>query len=80
MRVVRITQRQSKEVVAVLEELLELARAGDVHGVAFVVKRGPRDHWAGAAGDYRRFPEEALSATFLMERALMSGRPPYDSK
>lgn len=80
MRVVSLNKHKNRELVAVLEEMLELARAGNLHGLAFVTKFGHGDHRAGAVGDYRRFPEEALSATFLLERHLMAGRAPYDSR
>lgn len=52
-----------------------MAEEGEVQGLAFVIKLGPHDHQAGLAGDYRSSPEEAMSATFLMERKLMKDAP-----
>lgn len=62
----------------VIKGLLELAEDGAAQGLSFVVKLGNGDHRAGVAGDYRRRPEEALSATFRMERHLMKGHPPFE--
>lgn len=54
-----------------LEGLASDAKAGKISGLAFVVKYGQREHRAGAAGDYRHDPEQALSATARMKRHLM---------
>lgn len=66
----RLDEYRSRELVAVLRELTMLAEDGIATGLAFVVKVGQRDHRAGAVGDYKRRPEEALSATFRLERLL----------
>lgn len=63
--------------VAALKDLITLAEAGGVLGLAFVAKFGPDDHRAGIVGDYRRSPEEAMSATFRLERALRGDRPDF---
>jgi hypothetical protein len=47
-----------------------LAEDGIATGLAFVVKVGPREHRAATVGDYKRRPEEAMSATFRLERML----------
>lgn len=60
-----------------LKELLQLAESNSVQGLAFVVKLGQGDHRAGMAGDYRRSPEEAMAATFRLERHLMQGQAPF---
>jgi hypothetical protein len=73
MKLVNLSAHKNREVAAVLRELLEHAENGELQGFAFVAKMGHRDHRAGLTGDYRRHPEEALSATFLLERHLMSG-------
>lgn len=78
MQLVRMAEYKNRELVSVLKELLSLAEGGSAHGLAFVVKLRKGVHRAGAAGDYRRFPEEALSATFRMERYLMKGQAPYE--
>jgi hypothetical protein len=79
VKLVSLTEYKNRELVAVLRELLELAEGGAAHGLAFVVKLGRGDHRAGMAGDYKRRPEEALSATFLLERHLMKGQTPFDA-
>lgn len=70
MRLVDLAAYRSRGVVAVLKELLELAEHGDVQGLAFVAKFGHREHHAGVVGDYKRSPEEAMTAVFRMERHL----------
>jgi hypothetical protein len=74
MKLVSLDEYKNRAVVAALKELLKLAERGDCQGVVFVAKMGARDHRAGLAGDYQRCPEEALSATFQMERHLMGDR------
>lgn len=56
--------------MAALEELLEWARAGDIRGLAYVIKVAPGDNRAGTAGVYRKHPEKALQAAFQLERLL----------
>lgn len=70
MNVVSLSRFRNKELVAILRELTELAERGQITAHAFVVKFGPNDHRAGVSGDYKRNPEEALTATFRMERRL----------
>ncbi len=77
MEVVKLDEYRGKEVVAALEALLELAREGQIHGVVYVAKLNEGDNRAGMAGIYKRRPDLALQATFMMERRLMHGRPPY---
>lgn len=75
MHLVYLSRYKNREVVKVLEEMLALARAGELSGLAYVIKTAPAEHSAGAAGDYRRHPEQALSATFALERHLAEWRP-----
>ena len=74
MQVVKLQTYKNRDVVAALKGLLEMAERGDVAGLAFVIKTGPHAHQAGAAGDYERYPDEALSATFAMKLRLVQGR------
>lgn len=78
MHVVQMSAYRNRELVAVLRELLAMAEADQAHGLAFVVKLGERSHHAGTAGDYTRYPEQAMAATFRLERHLMQGRAPFD--
>lgn len=71
MQVVAVRKRRNEQLVAVAKELLELAEAGDLHGMAFVIKLGLRDHRPGLAGDYQGHPEEALYATLKMKKSLL---------
>lgn len=58
-----------------LKELTRLAESDELHGLVFVGKFGGADHRAGSCGDYRRWPAEALTATFIMERFLEAKLP-----
>ena len=78
LRVVRLAAYKNQEMVEVTKALLDLAERGVAQGLSFVVKIGPGDHRAGSAGDYRRNPDEALSAVFRMEHDLMAGSTPFD--
>lgn len=74
MQLVSLSAYRNQKVVEVLRELLDLAENGEVRGLTFVVKFGPGDHRVGTVGDYRRCPEEALSATLLLKRTLLEGQ------
>lgn len=60
-----------------LRELLELSDRID--GFAFVVQIDGERHQAGMAGEYKRHPEKALQATFMLERHLARTGPFADS-
>lgn len=75
MQLINLEQYRKKEIVETLEALLKAAKAGDIQGLAYVVKVAPGDNRAGTAGIYRRFPEKALQATFELERHLCSAGP-----
>lgn len=62
---------RNRGVVELLEGLLELAKDGQIHGLAYVAKCDPRDHRAGTAGDYRLYPEEALGAVTVLQHRLV---------
>lgn len=70
MNVVHLRQRRNREMVKLLEGLLEDAKTGCVQGVAFVIKLGPDKHEAGIAGDYEKYPEQAMQGVFAIERHL----------
>jgi hypothetical protein len=55
----------------VLKELLDLAEAGQAHGLAFVVKIGHRKHLSGLTGDYARNADEALPAAVRLKERLL---------
>ena len=80
MRVIDFEQHRRKEVVVALKALLEAAEAGQIQGLAYVVKVGPGDNRAGVAGVYRRYPEKALQATFTLERVLCDAGPFISSR
>lgn len=75
MRVVNLKEYRNRGVVNALEELLELAKTGDIQALVFVAKFGPRDHRAGTTGDYKAHPEEAMSAAFIMKLKLAGLQP-----
>ncbi len=78
LHVVAMASYKNQEMIEVAKVLLDLAERGLAQGLSFVVKMGRGDHRAGTAGDYRRNPDEALSAVFRMERDLMAGSAPFD--
>lgn len=71
MHVVQLARYRNRKVVAVARELLQMAEEGDLRGLSFVAKLGPRDHRAGVVGEYRDRPEEAVFAALRMKQALM---------
>lgn len=75
MHVVNLAEYRNRGVISALEELLALAKNGDIQAVVFVAKFGPHDHRAGATGDYKRHPEEAISATLIMKLKLVGLQP-----
>lgn len=79
VQIVQLDKYRSKDVVATLRDLLEAAEKGEIRGIAFVVKVAPGDNRAGLAGEYRRHPEKALQATFMLERHLAKSGPFADS-
>lgn len=70
MQVVNLAQYRSREVIAALRELLEAAEAGEIRGLAYVVKVAPGDNRVGLAGVYKQCPEKALKAAFKLEKEL----------
>jgi hypothetical protein len=70
MNLVRLSEYRNRELVAVLKELLNLAEDGHASGMAFVVKIG-KTHRGGLAGDYRRNPDEGLSAAARLKHQLL---------
>ena len=75
MRVVELRRCRNRRVVAVAKELLQLAEDGDIDGLVFVVKLGPRDHRAGIVGEYQKHPEEAVFAALRMKNLLLEEEP-----
>lgn len=53
-----------------LEGLLEAAKAGEIRGLAFVVKVKPGDNRCGLSGVYKRDLDKALKAALMLERHL----------
>lgn len=78
LHVVDLAAYKNQEMIEVTRALLHLAEKGEARGLSFVVKLGRGDHRAGCVGDYRRNPEEAMSAVFRMERELMRNETPFD--
>jgi hypothetical protein len=70
VKLVSLAEFKNRELVAVLKELLQLAENGQATGLAFVVKIGRRSN-CGLSGDYRRSPEEALSAAVRLKEHLL---------
>jgi hypothetical protein len=75
VKLIDLERHRRKDIVEALKALLAAAEAGEINGLAYVVKLGPDDHRAGTAGVYRRNPEKALQATFALERHLCNTGP-----
>ena len=78
MSVLRLVEYQNRGLVKSLKELLAQAEAGEAIAAAVIVKYGPNDHRAFVMGDYKRHPEQALSAIFQLETRLKSGYAPLE--
>lgn len=72
MHVVELRRYRNRKVVAVAKDIVTLAEAGDLHGIAFVLMLGPHDHRAGIVGEYQRHPAEALLAALRLKQRLLS--------
>lgn len=75
VKLVSMDKYKSRDVVAALEDLLEAAKAGEILGLAYIVKVAPGDNRAGMAGLFKRDPAKALQATFQLERFLAQTGP-----
>lgn len=62
-----------------LSDLQEMAQAGAIKGLAFVIEMENGKHSAGMAGEYKRNPPKALQATFMLERHLARTGPFADT-
>jgi len=80
MSVTNLDEYRNKGVISALEELLALARTGEIQALVFVAKFGPHDHRAGTTGDYKRHPEQAMSAAFIMKLKLAGLNPTLDAR
>lgn len=70
MAVTSIIEYRNKETVAVLEQLLEQARKGEISGFAFACKLGGKDHGIGITGDYRADPIATLAIAGRISHVL----------
>lgn len=77
LRVVNLSEYRNQDVAETLRELHELGAR--VHGLAFVALIDGAEPYAGMAGEYKRHPEKALQATFILERHLARTGPFADS-
>lgn len=79
MQVVKLSKYRNRDVVEDLRNLLELAEKGRVEGLTYVIALDDGEHLAGMAGEYKRHPEKALQATFMLERHLARTGPFADA-
>ncbi|NBW08296.1 MAG: hypothetical protein EBR82_09735 [Caulobacteraceae bacterium] len=66
-RLVQLKRPVSHDVVRCLESILEDARRGEVHGLAFVVMKTNREFFYNACGEAHRNPAwaAAMAATLM---------------
>lgn len=79
MKVVPISKFRNRDVEERLSELLELAKAGHIEGFTYVMAMDDGQRLAGMTGEYKRHPEKALQATFMLERHLARTGPFADA-
>ena len=71
MNVVKLVRHKNRGLVSALKALQHLAERGEIQGITFVVKHGPRDHRAGFAGEYERDSTQLLHATLTLKNYLL---------
>jgi len=77
MTITKISEFSSRETVQALQQLLRRAEAGQITGLAFAIKTGPKRHRIGFTGDYWRDPVQLLGCVTRMEyrvNHIISGR------
>lgn len=62
MSVTKISDYRGKKTVEVLRQLLREAEKGQIQGIAFAVRLGPKHHGMGLTGEYHSDPLLALAA------------------
>lgn len=67
MTVTKISEHASRETVDALSELLARAQAGQISGLAFAIKTGPKRHRICFTGEYWRDPVQLLGCVTRME-------------
>ena len=60
-KIVNLGEVRARDTVAVLEELLSRAKAGQISGVVVGYRMGPLDHRVGVTGTYREDPVQGLA-------------------
>lgn len=60
--IVKITDYKSRETMDVLKLLMEQVCVGDLRGIVFVARLGPKHHGMGMTGEYHRDPLLGLAA------------------
>lgn len=70
MTVVRITSVHQPSIVAVLEDLLDRAKRGDLTSIAYIAERLERDPLIGVVGRYREHPTRLLGEMAVMKIKL----------
>lgn len=79
MHVIQMSKFRNRDVEERLKELLALAQQGQIEGLAYVMHTAGDQHLAGMVGEYKRHPEKALQATFMLERHLARTGPFADA-
>lgn len=76
MTVHNFNEYRAREVVAVLEEMLQHAKAGRLPGIAFVTEIEGRE-LVGVTGVYKADPKRALRTIDNVRRKLRATRPKF---
>lgn len=67
MSVTRIEEFKNRETIETLEELLDQAKKGQIHGFLFCARQGEKSHLMGLSGDYR---DDAILAVAVAARMI----------
>jgi uncharacterized membrane protein YjfL (UPF0719 family) len=68
--ITRITEYQNKELIKFLEECLELAKSGDINGMAYALRHTRTHHSFGLAGAYVYDPAVASNVISHLQKAV----------
>lgn len=70
MAITRIDEHLDRDTILALQDLLARAENGQIRGLAFAIKTGPKRHRIGFTGQYWADPIETLGCVTRMEYKL----------
>lgn len=70
MSITQILEYRSRDTAEALAELLHRAQKGQIRGLVFAYKSGPRRHRIGITGEYWEDPAQALGCAVRLSYRL----------